>query len=178
MLTRISTILILTLVTCLGYGQSSQTKITFVIKNAGIGVDGNFDQITVKYAFKPDDLSQSKFEVTIPTIGINTGNKARDKHLRKKKYFDVENHPNLTFKSTRVEETGEGYRLFGRLQIKDTTLPVEIDFTIGESNAAPFFFGSLELDRRDYGVGRNHLILGDLVKIDIRVPYSVNGNSR
>lgn len=178
MLIRISTIWILLLVVSLSYGQTSRTKVTFVIKNAGIAVDGAFDKVSVGFKFNPEDLSQSKFEVTIPTTSINTGNKTRDRHLRKSKYFDVEDYPNLTFKSTRIEKTNAGYTLFGDLTIKTTTRSVEVAFTIGEDNAEPFFLGSIELDRRDYGVGRNHLILGDLVKIDIRVPYSVNGNSR
>lgn len=178
MLIRISTILTLLLVTSLSYGQTSRTKVTFVIKNAGIAVDGSFEKVSVDFKFNPEDLKESKFEVTIPTTSINTGNKTRDRHLKKSKYFNVEDCPNLTFKSTRIEKTNIGYTLFGDLTIKTTTRSVEIEFTIEEYDTEPFFLGSIELDRRDYGVGRNHLILGDLVKIDIRVPYSVNGNSR
>lgn len=164
--------------TSLGHGQTSASKITFIIKNAGIGVDGTFDKISVNYKFLPESLDQSFFAVTIASSSINTGNKARDKHLRKSKYFDVENYPNLTFKSAKVVKTSEGYTLHGDLTIKKTTLPVEIPFTVNKEDKVSFFQGALELDRRDYGVGRNHLILGDIVKIEIQVPYSVNGNSR
>ena len=164
--------------TSVGHGQTSASQITFIIKNAGIGVDGTFDKISVDYKFDPENIDQSSFAVTIASTSINTGNKTRDKHLRKSKYFDVENYPNLTFKSARVEKTAEGYALHGDLTIKKTTRSVKIDFSIKKEGGKSFFQGALELDRRDYGVGRNHLILGDLVKIEIQVPYSEKGNSR
>ncbi|OEK06948.1 YceI family protein [Roseivirga misakiensis] len=174
MLTRISTILILVCLTSFGYAQSDKTEVTFFIKNAGLTVDGTFDEITVTQKFSIENLETSRFEVSIPTKSINTGNKARDKHLRKAKYFDVENHPNLTFKSTSIKKTAEGYSMLGDLKIKGTKREVQIDFTIDQSNPTWFFVGGLELDRRDYKVGKNHLILGDNVRIEIKLPYTSN----
>ncbi|MFT6873613.1 MAG: polyisoprenoid-binding protein YceI, partial [Roseivirga sp.] len=119
-------------------------------------------------------LGSSYFKLTIPTSTINTGINARDKHLRKSKYFDVENYPTLSYTSTNVVRTVEGFKLLGKLTIKETTLPIEIPFSIDVIDGIKYFNGAVELDRRDYGVGKNHLILGDLVNINIKVPYSEN----
>lgn len=174
MVSRISLILAFLFITSLGFSQAEDNAITFTIKNAGIGVDGFFEESSVTHTFKPNDLNASYFKLIIPTTTINTGIKGRDKHLRKSKYFDVENYPNLTFNSTRVIKIAEGYKLLGDLTMKSTTQPIEIPFTIEESDGLKYFMGSVEIDRRDYGVGKNHLILGDLVKINIKILYSEN----
>lgn len=174
MVSKISHLLLLLCLATLGYGQADNAQVKFFIKNAGITVDGTFEEILVTYKFQPENLQASKFEVSIPTKTINTGNKARDKHLRKSKYFDVETYPNMTFISTRIEKTAEGYHLFGDLTIKKTKREVTIDFAIETSDGATSLVGNLALDRRDYGVGKNHLILSDLVSIEILLPYSAN----
>ncbi|MFY0591536.1 YceI family protein [Roseivirga sp.] len=174
MLTRISHIILFICLTSIGYGQTDKAEVTFFIKNAGITVDGTFNEISVTQKFNAENLNESRFEVTIPTKSINTGNKARDKHLRKTKYFDVENHPNLSFKSNRITKTSEGYSMRGDLTIKGTKREVQIDFTLDKSTDSWFFIGGLALDRRDYKVGKNHLILGDNVRIEIKLPYASN----
>ncbi len=174
MAARISLLFLFTIITHLSFAQTEPAAITFTIRNAGVGVDGYFEENSVNYKFYPNDLNASFFKLTIPTTTINTGIKARDKHLRKSKYFDVEEYPNLTFNSTKITKTPAGYTLMGTLTMKETTLPVEIPFTIEAMEGKKYFIGSTELDRRDYGVGKNHLILGDLVKINIKVPYTEN----
>ncbi len=172
MILRISLFLACLFISSLGAAQTGASEINFTIKNAGIGVDGFFEESSVNYKFYPNDLNTSFFKLTIPTTTINTGIKARDKHLRKSKYFDVEEYPNLSFNSTHVVKTTEGYKLLGDLSMKATTLPIEIPFTIEEVEGKKYFIGTTKLDRRDYDVGKNHLILGDLVNINIKVPYS------
>ncbi len=174
MVSRISLLFLFTIITHLSLAQTEPADITFIIRNAGIGVDGFFEENSVDYKFYPNDLNASFFKLTIPTTTINTGINARDKHLRKSKYFDVEEYPNLTFSSTKITKTQEGYTLTGNLTMKETTLPVEIPFTVEVVDGKKYFIGNTELDRRDYGVGRNHLILGDLVRINIKVPYTEN----
>ncbi|WP_170827476.1 YceI family protein [Roseivirga sp. 4D4] len=171
---RISCLLIASLAVNLSFAQTESANISFVIKNAGIGVDGSFDENSLTYQFNPDDLDASYFKLNIPTTTINTGIKGRDKHLRKAKYFDVENYPNLTFESTKITKTDLGYTLTGELTIKKTTNTIEIPFTMEEIEGQKSLSGYVELDRRDYGVGKNHLILGDLVRISIKVAYKEN----
>ncbi len=155
--------------------NAQEAKISFKIKNAGIYVDGTFDSIQVIQQFDPQELSSANFDVTIPVSTIDTGINARDRHLMKAKYFDVENYPEIRFQSTGLEQRETGYQLKGNLNIKETTLAVAIDFDLESKEGKLYYVGSLELDRRDYGVGKNHLILGDIVKIMIQVPVENPG---
>lgn len=150
--------------------DAQEAKISFKIKNAGVFVEGTFDSIQVVQNFDPQNLANAQFEAVIPVSTIDTGIKARDRHLLKEKYFDIENHPEITFQSSGVENAEEGYQLKGSLTIKETTLPISIGFNLEYTEGVPYYLGALELDRRAYGVGKNHLILGDMVRISIKIP--------
>ena len=171
MISRIRILPVLLLLSTLAFGQAP-VDIKFKIRNAGVNVTGSFQEVTVTQKFMPDDLQNSYFEVSIQATTINTGIKARDKHLRKAKYFNVEEYPNIKFRSSRITKNPDGYSLKGNLTIKATTLAIEIPFNLEkDDDGNEILKGYVELDRRDYGVGKNHLILGDLVKINIKVPY-------
>lgn len=171
MISRISIFLLTLCLSTTAFSQKT-AHVSFTIKNAGINVKGTFETIKITQLFNPDNLIESQFDVSILATTINTGIKGRDKHLRKAKYFDVENHPNITFKSNNISKSESGFLLKGNLKIKATTKSVEIPFTIEKPEEGAFLKGYLEIDRRDYGVGKNHLIMGDKVKIYIEIPYT------
>ncbi|MGI8599768.1 MAG: YceI family protein [Chitinophagaceae bacterium] len=53
---------------------------------------------------------------------INTNNEQRDVHLRIANFFEAEKHPNIIFKSTRIEKLDdEMFNIFGKSTIKETT---------------------------------------------------------
>lgn len=171
MRSKINLLIAFLLITNLGLAQTDLDDLTFAIRNAGIEVEGFFEEDSLVYQFDPSNLRNSSFKLSIQTSSINTGIGARDKHLRKSKYFDVENYPTLIFSSKQIKKTEAGYTIFGELTMKATTRSIEIPFTIQELDGKQYFIGDVMLDRRDYGVGKNHLILGDEVKINIKTLY-------
>ena len=166
-LLKTSLFAVLLLVVFQAEAQEDRKLVTFVIRNAGIGVDGHFKSYSVTTKFNPDDLANSTLSATIEANTIYTGIKARDKHLRKKKYFDVENYPQIKLTSTDITKTDAGYLLKADLTMKKTTRSVEIPFTVITTDEGTTFEGEFSLDRRDYGVGKNHLVLGDKVRVKI-----------
>ena len=62
---------------------------------------------------------------------IDTGDEGRDEHLRTNDFFDIENHPTMTFTSTGLEGSGSDYELHGDLTIKGVTRPVTFDLEVG-----------------------------------------------
>ena len=70
-----------------------------------------------------EDLASSLAEVTVTMSSIDTRNADRDTHLRSGDFFDVENHPEMTFRSTAFD----GETLTGDLTIKGVTKPVTLD---------------------------------------------------
>ncbi len=75
-----------------------------------------------------DDPASSSVNVTIDATSIDTGVDVFDGHLKGERFFDVENHPQITFVSTSLEQTSDNTgKMIGDLTIKGITKPVELD---------------------------------------------------
>lgn len=99
----------------------THTQAEFVARHLMVSkVRGGFSEIsgTIEVAEDPVD---SKVEVTIGVASVSSGTDDRDAHLKSADFFDVENHPTMVFRSTKVEAVGSAWKLTGDLTIKDTT---------------------------------------------------------
>lgn len=149
-----------------------EKPVRFVIKNAGVNVKGSFSKMDVQGTFDPENPSTASFTASIDVSTLDTGIKGRDKHLKKEKYFDLENYPKIHFKSTSVSQREGQFLLKGKLKIKSTEREVEIPFSYKKEETGNWLEGYFEIDRRDYSVGKKHLIMGSKVKITIRYKLS------
>jgi len=107
--------------------------------------------------------------VSVDVNTVNTGITSRDSHLKKEEYFDVAKYPTLNFVSSTVSKTSEGYSVTGNLTIKGTTKQVVIPFTVTTAGNGYLFEGNFTLDRRDYKVGGGSMVLGNEVKVTLKV---------
>lgn len=146
---------------------ASESKVTFKIKNMGLMVDGTLGGFEVKANLNDSDMTSSTFEASLKTETIDTGIKARDKHLRNEDYFEVTTYPKMTFKSTKITKTSSGYQAEGKLTIKDKTKTVKIPFTVKKSGNKSTLSGSFKINRLDYGVGESSWVMSSDVTISI-----------
>jgi polyisoprenoid-binding protein YceI len=105
-------------------------------------------------------------------------------HLKAPDFFDAENHPELTFRSTDIAVDGDGITLTGELTIRGVTKPITATGTIG--GPTEDFAGSTRLgfdfettiDRTDYGLEWNAPLpgggkaLGDDVTLTVSLEFS------
>ena len=130
----------------------------------------------------PKDFTRSKFEGEIDVASVETGNVDRDNHLRTNDFFDVANHPKITFKSTRIEPKSEGeFTVHGDITIRGVTKPVSLDVEFrGTSKSlsgktVAGFSAQGTLNRKDFGVNFNKaletggVVVGDVVTITLDV---------
>jgi polyisoprenoid-binding protein YceI len=144
-------------------------------------VRGEFTKLAGSAQINPADPSKSSVEITIDANSINTREPQRDEHLRSADFFDVANHPTLTFRSTRVEALGaDTYKLAGNLTIRGVTRQVTFDVE-GPTASVKDPWGNIragvtasaKINRKDFGVAFNALtetgamVVGDEVKISI-----------
>lgn len=141
----------------------------FEITNMGFAVDGSFDSVRVNYSFDPKTPEKAQFLVQIEAASINTGIGARDKHLRKRKYFDVEQFPLLTFQSTAMEVTAEGYHLKGMITIKGHSENIVVKVEKVIENGNDLLQTQFSLNRSTFGVGNKSFILGDEVRVKLKL---------
>jgi polyisoprenoid-binding protein YceI len=86
-----------------------------------------------------DSVEDSWAELEIDAASIDTGVPDRDGHLRSADFLDVEHHPKITYRSTRVDQTGPNtLRVIGDLTIRDLTNPVALDVTYEGAFADPW----------------------------------------
>jgi polyisoprenoid-binding protein YceI len=159
------------------------TSIDFKVKHLMItNVHGSFDKFDGKVVYDPADPSSAQIDVTISTASVNTGNEKRDDHLRSADFFDVENHPEMTFKSTRFEKTEEGLMIVGNLTIRGITkeVQVKVDELVGPmkdpwGGTRIGATAYAKVDRFDYGLAwdkvieTGELVAGRTVKIILEV---------
>jgi polyisoprenoid-binding protein YceI len=130
-------------------------------------VRGQLGPITGTIEYDGKDIKTIQADVSIDMNGINTQNEGRDKHLRSGDFFDVANHPALTFKSKRVEPVANGrFKLVGDLTIRGNTREVVLDV----EGPAPVMknqrgvltgaSATTKISRKEFGVLWNNLIEG------------------
>ncbi len=129
-------------------------------------VRGVFDDLTGTLEFDKENPAASSIEAVIKTATVNTRMTDRDNHLRSADFFDAETYPEMTFKSTKVEVTGDNTaKVTGDLTIRDTTKAVTFDVTyFGEMPNTPFgdervgFTGTVVINREDWGLNWNQAL--------------------
>jgi polyisoprenoid-binding protein YceI len=147
------------------FAQSlTHATVTFDIKNLGVHVQGTLGGLKGEANFNPASLATSSVEASVEVSTISTGSEKRDEHLKTDDFFDAAKYPKITLKSISFKhKNGSNYVGEFNLTIKDKTKQVEIPFTYNDGA----FKGQLKINRRDYGVGGNSLIMSDDVVVTI-----------
>ncbi|WP_240375682.1 YceI family protein [Bacillus piscicola] len=160
------------------------STIGFTVRHMMISnVKGTFNDFEGTVEGDPNDLTDASIEVNIHANSIDTRMPDRDDHLRSADFFDMENHPNLTFKATNMEKKSDNhYDVTGDFTIRGTTKPVTFDIIFegiakdpmsGEEAAG--FTGSTKINRKDFGLTWNAaletggFVVSDEVKINIEI---------
>jgi polyisoprenoid-binding protein YceI len=127
-----------------------------------------------------EDPTRSVVEATIDVTAVESGDPKRDEHLRSADFFESDKYPTATFRSTKVEDHGDGeFTLQGELTLRDTTRPVTLEGEYLGSQASPWgdtrvgFSAETEVSRKDWGLEWNvaleagGVVVGDKIKLAI-----------
>jgi polyisoprenoid-binding protein YceI len=123
-------------------------------------VRGRFRGVDGHVHIAPDP-TKSSVEVTIDMASVESGDTARDTHLRSGDLFDVERYPAATFTGTTRHWTGSSGKLDGILTIKDRTRPVQLQVTYLGTVTDPWdaqravFSAATTINREDWGITWN-----------------------
>jgi polyisoprenoid-binding protein YceI len=160
------------------------THIGFSVRHMMVStVRGQFKQYKGTLELDSREFERSKFEGTVDVASIDTGNSQRDDHLRTSDFFDAANHPQIGFKSTRIEPKPGGdegeYVVHGDLTIRGVTQPVALEVEYRGTSKNPWgktvagLSASATINRKDFGVSYNALLetggvaVGEKVKLEI-----------
>ncbi len=147
----------------------NKSSVKFAIKNFSINTGGDFKGLEGDIEFDKANPEKAIFNISVDATTVNTGNDSRDGHLRKDEYFDVTKYPRISFKSEKVTARGDNFSVSGQLTIKGTTKSILIPFKTELKDDGYLFEGSFQLNRRDFKVGGNSMVLGDNVTVSLSV---------
>jgi polyisoprenoid-binding protein YceI len=161
----------------------AHSEVGFVVRHMMVSkVKGRFTKVsgTITVA---ENVLDSSVVATAETASIDTRDENRDAHLRSADFFDAENFPELTFRSTGIRANGDAFTLDGDLTIHGTTRPVSFDLEFNGASANPLadgnptagFSAETEISRKDFGLEWNvaletgGVLVGDKVKIVLEI---------
>jgi polyisoprenoid-binding protein YceI len=152
--------------------EISQTgsTIQFAVK-ASIAIAGTFDKWNATLTFKSPDVTTAALDVEIQAASVDTGSGLKDSKLKSADFFDVENNPLITFKSTKVVQTGGNtFELDGNFTIRGVTKPEKLTLTVsGRGTGSGTIKGTMAFDRKDYGMnsGIPFIRIADRVEVTV-----------
>jgi len=155
------------------------SEVSFVVRHMMVSkVRGRFDTFSATLTTAEDPL-RSSVTASVDLTSVNTGSADRDNHIRSADFFQVEQHPTMTFQSTGVRQDDEGFLLDGELSIRGITRPVTLRLEL--NGFGPDAYGGTragfsavgEINRHDWGVSYNGPIPGGGVAISDKVTINL-----
>jgi polyisoprenoid-binding protein YceI len=146
--------------------DTSQSKVSFHIKKLGfLTIKGALADFQGNIAFDDNDLENSKLDVSVGAITIDTGNAKRDEHLKSNDFFYVKEFPKIKFQSAKIIKEKDHFLAIGQLTILNKTNEVSIPFSYENKSIK----GNFSLNRLDYDLGKKFpsFIVGNTVQISI-----------
>ena len=156
------------------------SSIEFSVKHMGIAnVRGKFTdfQGTVEVG---EDAWSAKARGSVRVASIDTGDESRDAHLRSADFFDVENFPEISFESTRVEPIDDdSSRVFGNLTMHGVTREIKLELILQGTDTDPWGNERAGAEvmscllRSDFdmqfnqALGSGNMLVGDKVRISL-----------
>jgi polyisoprenoid-binding protein YceI len=161
----------------------SHTRVGFSARHAMVTkVRGQFEQFEGTAHVDTVSPANSSVTVTIDAASVTTGNEQRDGHLKTPDFFDIANHPQITFVSTDVTRDGSEWAITGDLTINGVTKPVTIPFEETGSAKDPFgnlrvgFEGEVTIDRTEWNLSFNAALEtgGVLVSEKVKLEFDIS----
>jgi len=109
--------------------DASHSEVKFKVKHLVIStVTGHFNQYEATAESNNSDFGDAKISFEADVNSIDTKNEQRDDHLKSPDFFDVANHPKISFKSTSFKKkSGTDFELIGDLTIRGKTKQIKLD---------------------------------------------------
>lgn len=131
--------------------------------------------------FISDNPLDSSVTAAIDLSSVDTGNAARDNHLRTADYLEIEKYPTMEYRSTGIRQTNQGWIVDGELTLHGVTREVPLAMEVngfgpdmwGGHRAG--FSATAEISRSDFGIDiivpleAGGVVVGDKVSISLEI---------
>lgn len=146
------------------------SSVKFYVK-ASVSLVGTFDKWDSTLTFTSPDVTTGVLEIKIQADSVNTGSGMKDGKLKSKEFFDVKQDPLITFKSTKIVQTGpDTFEVDGNFTIRGVTKPQTLTLTVsGKGTGSGQVKGTMAFDRKDYGMthGIPFVTIADRIEVNV-----------
>ncbi len=158
--------------------DKAHTQILFFVDHLGFSMSqGEFHDYDGHFVFDRENPENSSVEVNIKTASIDMDHEKWNAHMKNEDFFHVEKFPEMTFKSTSIEQIDDNKgKITGDLTILGVTKPVTLDVTYNKSGTHPFsgdfvsgFSATTTIDRKEYGMTYGLPNIGQMVEVRLEV---------
>ncbi|MEO1020042.1 MAG: YceI family protein [Pseudomonadota bacterium] len=157
--------------------DNAHTDILFFISHFGFStMQGEFIEYEGELILDEENPELSSISVTINTESLDTDHAKRDEHLKSADFFNVTEHPTITFDSTNVNVIGDNQaEVTGELTILGETRPVTLNVSLNAMGNSPVmpevhvvgFDAETTINRLDFGMETFAPAIGEEVEIRI-----------
>lgn len=129
--------------------------INFHVKSS-VKIAGKFDKWDATLTFTSSDEITGLLEIKIQAASVDTGSGMKNKKLKSEDFFDAEQNPMITFKSTKFVQTGpHTFEVDGDFNIRGVSNPEKLVLTVsGKGTGSGEIKGSMVFNRKDYGMDK------------------------
>jgi polyisoprenoid-binding protein YceI len=149
-----------------------ESTIKFNVK-ASVAIAGNFDKWDATLTFTSPDVTTGVLDIKIQAASVNTGSGMKNDKLKSKDFFNVQQDPMITFKSTKIVQTGPTtFDVRGTFTIRGVSKQETLTLTVsGRGTGSGAIKGTMAFDRKDYGMnsGIPFIKIADRVEVDIDI---------
>jgi len=139
---------------------------------ASVAIKGTFDKWDATLTFTSPDVTTGVLEIKIQADSVDTGSGMKNRKLKGKDFFDTKQNPLITFKSTKIAQTGpDNFEADGDFTIRGVTKPEKLTVTVsGRGTGSGAIQGTMAFDRKQYGMNKGI----PFIKIADRVEVTVD----
>jgi polyisoprenoid-binding protein YceI len=151
-----------------------ESNIKFGVESS-VSIQGVFEKWNASIKFSSRDVRSAVLDIEIEADSVNTGSHMKDNKLKGKDFFDAKESPLITFKSTKIIQTGPNtFDIEGNFTIRGVTKTEKLTLT-SDSKGTPTgtLDGIMAFDRKDYGMtsGIPFIKIANRVEVNVRLKW-------
>ncbi|MGC2495567.1 MAG: YceI family protein [Candidatus Binatus sp.] len=155
--------------------STADSSIKFNVK-ASVAIGGTFDNWNATLTFTSPVVTTGVLDVEIQAASVDTGSGMKDSKLKGPDFFDAANNPLISFKSTKLEQTGPNtFEVDGNFTIRGVTRQETLTLAVsGVGTGSGQIKGTLYFDRKDYGMNSGIPFIRIANRVEVNVDLKGN----
>jgi len=152
----------------------TESSIKFGVESS-VSIEGIFEKWDANIKFSSSDVRSAVLDIEIEADSVNTGSHMKDNKLKGKDFFNAKESPLITFKSTKIIQTGPNtFDIEGNFTVRGVTKTEKLTLT-SDSKGTPTgtLDGTMAFDRKDYGMtsGIPLIKIANRVEVNVRLKW-------